>query len=184
MADNIHEKNFVALAKKLDIPVKHGWKSALQKRLKQKNLSIITNWIARGIPDDFHHILENAGIDPAIWREIVADNKLAPSAVVPRVEPQAAKPVSDNPGMDETTRAVMLTTKIISSRHPDIAHALMKNLEQLSAAVDKADELSSCKVLLQQQQDEISGMKIKMDKMQNEINYMIKEREGSEPGVS
>lgn len=76
MADNIHEKNFVALAKKLGIPVKHGWKTALQKRLKQINLSIITNWIARGVPDDFHHILENAGIDPAIWREIVADNKI------------------------------------------------------------------------------------------------------------
>jgi len=184
MAETIHEKNLAMFAKKIGITVKSGWKTALAKKLKQKRINNISSWVKRGVPTDFHHILENAGIDPAIWREIVADNKLAPSAVVPRVEPQAAKPVSDNPGMDETTRAVMLTTKIISSRHPDIAHALMKNLEQLSAAVDKADELSSCKVLLQQQQDEISGMKIKMDKMQNEINYLIKEREGSEPGVS
>ena len=71
MTENINEKYLSELAKKLGITVKHGWKTALQKRLRQKNLTIITTWLSDGVPKDFRHILENAGIDPDIWRQIV-----------------------------------------------------------------------------------------------------------------
>jgi len=71
MAETIHEKNLAMFAKKIGITVKSGWKTALAKKLKQKRINNISSWVKRGVPTDFHHILENAGIDPEIWWEIV-----------------------------------------------------------------------------------------------------------------
>jgi hypothetical protein len=70
MIDNINENLFKELARQLNIPVKHGWKTALKKRLLQKKPSIISTWIRRGAPKKFEDILLAAKIDINIWRKI------------------------------------------------------------------------------------------------------------------
>ena len=76
MTVNITEKNLSKLAKNLGIPLTHGWKTILQRKLLQKKPSILSTWIKRGLPNNFDNILIEADIDPKIWDNILKSNDI------------------------------------------------------------------------------------------------------------
>ena len=87
-------------ARKLGIPIRHGWKAALKIRLGLKRQSIISTWLKRGVPKDFGNILKEAGIDPSIWGIVVRTLDEAPHQV-PKIKEERSSlpPISppDNP---------------------------------------------------------------------------------------
>ena len=71
MIKNINVKYLENFAKLLGISMLHGGKAQLARRLNLKHQSVINGWIARGVPENFPVILENAGIKHSVWEKAV-----------------------------------------------------------------------------------------------------------------
>jgi hypothetical protein len=80
------------LAEGIGIPVVHGWKKELSERLNQKRQTIISTWITRGVPEEFDRILRTAGIDPAIWSNILVNVLTSPAINSAHEETKTAVP--------------------------------------------------------------------------------------------
>lgn len=71
-------------------------------------------------------------------------------------------------------KAHVLTSKIMTSKHPEIAGALMKNLEQFAVAVDSADELATCQIMLKEQDKKIKEMDMKIKGLQDQVSELLR----------
>ena len=82
----------------------------------------------------------------------------------------------DPPGQEkpDPSKAAYLTSIVMNSGHTEIAHALMKNLEQFSEAVHKADELEGCKVQIIEQGIKIKEMDDKIKHLETQVEELLK----------
>lgn len=71
-------------------------------------------------------------------------------------------------------KAHILTSRIMTSKHPEIAGALMKNLEQFAAAVGSADELATCQIMLKEQDKKIKEMDMKIKGLQDQVSELLR----------
>lgn len=114
MSINTTEKNLAKLAKRIGIPLEHGWKTKLQRRLNQKKPEILSTWIRRGIPKNFVNILSEAGIDPRIWEKIEESSTAIEVTATENIN------MADVPKLNETTRPY--NESVIPLK--DLSHAL------------------------------------------------------------
>jgi gas vesicle protein len=69
-------------------------------------------------------------------------------------------------------KAIMLTSKVMTSRHKEIGKALMKNLEEFAEAVSTKDELARCKIKIEEQDRKIEDQDKKIGEMDIEIKNL------------
>ncbi len=181
MTKIINEKRLKALAEKIGIKIQHGWKSALQKQLLQKKLSIISTWIDRGVPKEFEEILIRASIDAKIWREIVENVCNSDKANQEKVLLTSSNNVS------EEDTSYKKTPPNVPSRSPDdllsqaarvlrskssFQEALDSNIRSFHEAVVLREdldvaraELKQCKETLKEQKNQISMQNEKIENL-------------------
>jgi hypothetical protein len=71
-------------------------------------------------------------------------------------------------------RAIMLTSKVMTSRHKEIGKALMKNLEEFAEAVSTKDELARCNVKLEEQDKKIREMDGEIKHLKKQVEELLK----------
>jgi len=165
MPDNITENNLEILAAKLNISIKHGWKKALRKKLNKENPSIISDWISKGVPENFLNILKAANIDPQIWSDIVAERIASAAYRVPTLTPQH---VSETPAADlhsDVASVISDVSAIMYSGETEIADALKKNVREFKLAVETKKRLHVCEDELKVVHKEINELKVQVARL-------------------
>ena len=98
---------------------------------------------------------------------------LAPYGEAEPQEPMDHRPRGPDPAQD-VVKATRLTMDVMTSRHPEIKLALMKNLEQFAEAVVKADELEGCKIQLKEQDKKLKKMDDKIRHLETQVTELLK----------
>lgn len=183
-ADNTNilaEYSLRNLASMLDVPLTHGWKKGLSIKLGLSDQNIISQWTKRGrIPENAINLIEEKGYKRNKW--IVYDEAATYNAFrethAPYGEPEPHEPIDLRPRAPDTAqdivKATRLTMEVMTSRHPEIKLAPMKNLEQFSEAVHKADELDGCKVQIIEQGKKLTEMDDKIKHLETQVEELLK----------
>ena len=146
--------------------------------LYRNDIKSIGAKLLKAIEDNFSGVDKNwlmtyhESLDDGI---IFTPRKNIPKNESSTLEFSESESVSDN----IQTRALILTSKIMSPKHPDIAEALMKNLEAFAQAAEREDELKFCrkeidiqKREIDLQRKEIEALKRDNDALNDKINDM------------
>jgi len=188
MIDNIKEKPLKELASQLNIPVVHGWKTALNKRLLQKKPSIISTWISRGTPKKFEDILVAANIDIDIWRKIIENINISDTIKhdktktypVPNESLNNLPTSEQQPQYPDPESPLQMAVKILHS-DSEYKRALDSNIIAFHAAIKMNDklektniQLAECQAILKEQQIFITQMKADHEQEVADLKNKIK----------
>jgi len=118
---------------------------------------------------DFNYILTGEHTQPAATLNEPASPYGSPDPRAP-IDNRQRGPDADH----YIVKAMRLTSDVMTSQHPEIKSALMKNLEQFSEAVTKADELEGCKVQLKEQDKKIKAMDEEIKYLKTKVDELLK----------